>query len=68
MGGNAELTYTTAVEAILETLEPYIQDEITLLTVGELINAYVGFTHPHISRPFQITNLIEARLLNSALS
>ena len=67
MGGNAEITYTTGVEIILQTVEPYIQEELSLLSISDLINAYIGFTHPHVSRPFQITNLIEAKIINMTL-
>lgn len=66
MGGHTDIDYTTQVEQILTTIEPYVQDEISLLTVNDLINAYVGFSHTHVSRPFQIINLLEARLINLA--
>lgn len=38
------------------------------MTINDLINAQIGFTHPHVSRPFQITSLIEAKLINLSMS
>lgn len=63
-----EICYTTGVEDILTVIEPYILDELQLLNVSEMVNAYVGFTHPHLSRPFEVTNFIEERLINLANS
>lgn len=31
------------------------------------MNAYIGFTHTHVSKPFQITNMLEAKLINYAV-
>ena len=34
------------IDTALETVEPYIVDELNLLKIKDLTNAYVGFTHP----------------------
>jgi hypothetical protein len=68
MGGNAEITYTTQVEAILSTVEPYVLEEISLLTVTDLMNAYIGFTHTHVSKPFEITNVLESKLIKLSIT
>ena len=49
---------------MLKTVEPYIADEMALLSVQDLVNAYIGFSHPHSSQPFEVLSLIEARLIN----
>lgn len=68
MGGNAEINYTTQVEAILTTIEPYVVEELSLLTVTDLMNAYIGFTHTHVSKPFEITNALESKLIKLSIT
>ena len=36
------------VEGILSTIEPYLLDKLSLLTLEDLTNTFVGFSHPHL--------------------
>jgi hypothetical protein len=51
------------VEATLETVEPYIVDELPILSIIDQASAYIGFTHPHTTKRFEILDLLEARML-----
>lgn len=54
----------TAVEAALETIEPYLLDKISALTHEDLRGIFVGFSHPHVPKRFGILDVIEAKLMN----
>ena len=55
------------MEATLETVEPYIADELPILSIIDQASAYIGFTHPHTTKRFEILDLLEAKMLNHAL-
>lgn len=52
------------MESTLETIEPYIVDELPILNVTDLTNAYIGFTHSDAGQRFEILDLIETKLVN----
>lgn len=57
-----EINHTTQVEATLETIQPYIISKINVLTVEDLTNAFIGFSHPHVSERFDILDQIEGKI------
>lgn len=67
MSGNTQVNHVTYVESTLETIEPYIVDELPILLVKDLTNAYIGFTHTNVSQRLEILDLIETKLINITL-
>ena len=57
----------TLLDNTLETIEPYIVEEMNLLKVRDLANAYVGFTHPLASKSFEIIDVLEQKLTSMIL-
>lgn len=51
---------------ILEKLEPYIAENLDLLTAEDLINCFVGFSHPHCQKRLTILDEIEEKIIASA--
>ena len=41
-------------------------DELPILSMHDLVQAYIGFTHPHSTKRLEIIDLIETRMLNNA--
>jgi len=49
VGYTNEVTHPTGVEAVLKTIEPYLVEEIALMSAQDMINTFVAYTHPHVS-------------------
>ena len=64
---SGQVNQSNVVEVCLETIEPYIVDELPVLSMHDMVQAYIGFTHPHTTKRLPILDLIEARMLNDAL-
>jgi hypothetical protein len=54
------------LEHYYELIEPYILHKIHSLTEGDLTNAIYGFHNKHLSRRFEILEVLEATLINQA--
>jgi len=54
------------MEVILETIEPYITENLPNLTLVDLTNAFIGFSHPHVSTRLGILDLLETKLVTLA--
>ena len=61
---SGQVNENNTIEITLETVEPYIVDELPILSIHDQAQAYIGFTHPHTTKRFEILDLIEAKLLN----
>jgi|688.fasta_scaffold1262172_1 hypothetical protein len=43
-------------------------EEINLLSVKDMLNTYIGYSHPHVSKRFDILDLIETRLIKHTMN
>ena len=51
--------FETGIESALKTIEPYITEDIAIMDVQEMIDTYVGFSHPHVSQRPKILDILE---------
>lgn len=56
------MDHPTGIDAVLKTIEPYLVDEIALMTVEDMINTFVAYTHPHASQRLAILDLLETKI------
>ena len=62
---HTEIDFVTSIDGILETLEPYFQEKLEVLSFDQLVDTYIGFSHPHTSRRPDILDMIETKLIAS---
>ena len=66
VASQTQLEFATSLELILEKVEPYLASNIELLTNEDLINCFIGFSHPHCQKRLPILDSIEDRLIAAA--
>lgn len=61
---SGHIDFSTSIDYYLETVEPYIADQLNYLQVNDILNAIVGFSHPHCTKRLDVLDLLEARLVH----
>ena len=58
-----EVYDVTIIQAVLETVEPYISSKLSVMNFKEMSDAFVGFSHPHASERLAILDTLESQLI-----
>lgn len=65
MQASGQVDFTTTIDYYLETIEPYIMDQLNVMTLNDVLNAIVGFSHPQSTRRYDVLDALESRLVSA---
>lgn len=52
------------ISQCLATIEPLMVSKVPMMTLEDIRQAYLGFSHPHSPQRFKIIDLLESKLNN----
>lgn len=64
---NNKTKFPTYVQSVLTTAEPYLTNDVSLMSTDNLVDVLVGYTHSDSSERLPIANVVEQRLTQIAL-
>ena len=65
MQASGQVDFTTTIDHYLEIIEPYILDQINVMTLNDVLNAIIGFSHSQSTRRYGVLDALESRLVSA---